>query len=109
MRALIIALALTLTLTACETLTPNKGAVVTSEAIYMLGVEVDLAEKRGWISNEREDELINKLIDANNVIKSAYTLESLTFCEGAPSREECVQAILTEVELALREAENGGG
>lgn len=105
--ALGVLLAALVTASGCETLTPNKTAAATVDGILALSDEVDLAEKRGWITNEREDELQNRLLVALGVVRSTYTLEAVPGCEQTASRQECLQQILLEVEMELRERQGG--
>lgn len=92
-------------LVSCAGLTPNKTAEITVDSILVLSAELDMAERRDWISNEREDELQNKLIDALKILRTAYVPGGVAGCPAELTEQECLQIILREVEEALREAE----
>jgi len=85
----------------------NKTAEISIDSILALSAQIDTYERRGWITNETEDELQNSLIDALNVLNSTYTIGDVAGCTEEMSQQECIQVILTEVERRLTEAENG--
>jgi len=105
MRSLLLALCVVLS--GCSVFTPNKTVEVSIDSMIALSGQIDMYEKRGWITNETEDELQNSLIDALNLLQSVYDVSDVAGCNEAMSRQECIQVILTEIELRLLEAENG--
>ena len=91
---------------AFEGITPNKTEKVGIDAIVALSNEIDLAERRGWITNEEEDALQNRLLEVLNfLIDGNVLLESLG-CAPELTRNECAQQALLEVEFRLRGAKS---
>lgn len=87
----------------CAGFTANKATEVTVEAILALSGQVDLAEKRGYIDNDTEDRLQNRLIEGLRVLKSVRDVSLTAGCDESMTEQECVQVILLEVEAYLRE------
>jgi len=79
------------------------GCTVASQmyTIVYLSDEVDMAQKRGWITDAKEDELQDKLYSATVIYSTPFEY-GLSDCPEAQNKNECIDDILTSIELELR-------
>jgi hypothetical protein len=100
----LVSLLIPLLLVGCQGLSENKVEAAGIDAIVALSNEIDLAERRGWITNEEEDSLQNRLLEVLNFLIDANVLLESLGCSPELSRNECAQQALLDVEFRLREA-----
>ena len=101
----IVSLLTPLLLVGCQGLTPNKVAYIGSDTLYKMAVHVDAAEKRGHITPEEEDNLINQLIAANDLLDDLLVVGQIPGCEDLTDKQQCLQVVLEGVEKKLLEAQ----
>lgn len=100
----LVPLLILLLLAGCQNVTQNKVEAAGIDAIVALSNEIDLAERRGWITNAEEDALQNRLLEVLNFMVDATVLLESMGCAPELTRNECVQQTLLDVEFRLREA-----
>lgn len=93
-----------LILTGCAA-SPNKQKAMIAESIGYASDQIDRAERNGWITNEREDELQNRLLDALGLLSGNTLVSDVITCSAGDSDRECIDRILRQIEDELREAE----
>lgn len=101
----LLSIVIPLLLVGCQTLTPNKVAYISSDTLYKMAVHVDAAEKRGHITPEEENNLINQLIAANDLLDGLLTITQIPGCEDLTDKQQCLQVVLEGVEKKLLEAQ----
>ena len=89
----------------CASMTPGKVAEVSIDSILLLSGEIDMAERRGLISNSTEDEMQNRLIDALKVMEATISYKDVAGCDESLSQQECIQVIMLEIERRLLEVQ----
>lgn len=89
-------------LAGCGTVSQHQATAVTSDAILAMAVEVDRAHTRGWIDNNTEDRLINRLIQVQELLIAVYDVTDILGCTETMTKNECAEQVLAEVEKELR-------
>ena len=101
----IVILLCALMMVGCTSLTPNKAAAITSDVLDKVAVEVDQAQKLGYITDAEENALIDKLIGGQKLLLDLTVPGRLSSCADGQTKQECLQVILEEVTAKLREAQ----
>lgn len=97
----LVPLLILLTVAGCATVKPNKAVEVTSDSLLALAQQVDTAEKRGWITDEVEYDLITKLRYANSLLAGGSVVADKYGCTPELTKQECLNVILLAVEKEL--------
>lgn len=104
MNKIIYAVITILMLSGCG-VSPNKQKAMIAESIGYASDQIDRAERNGWITNELEDELQNRLLDALGLLSGNTLVSDVITCAAGDSDRECIDRILRQIEIELREAE----
>lgn len=102
MNKIIYAVITILMLSGCG-VSPNKQKAMIAESIGYASDQIDRAERNGWITNEREDELQNRLLDALGLLSGNTLVADVVACSAGDSDSECIDRILLEIEQELQE------
>ena len=101
---LLAALAITIMLAGCgmQPVTPSHVIAAASATIEDLAVQIDVAQRSGHISNEREDQLLDRLAQLNQQLRIAHSLTG----DQQMLDLEAINQALTELQIELaRESE----
>lgn len=98
-----LSLVLILLLSGCGLMDkPNNAAAYTSDQILNLGTQVERAQTNGLLSEERGDEYLGLLIQANDLLGGTLSsFAGISECEDSETKFQCIDAILNKVEGAL--------
>ena len=100
-----ILLVLVLFLASCSQFAdkPNATKAFIANQAIPIGERLDVAEKQDLITNEQEDEMIDKLIYATDLLRPGAIID-LEHCQKGDSPAQCRQRLLNQVEALLLEA-----
>ncbi|MGB0849176.1 MAG: hypothetical protein ACPGSM_20750, partial [Thiolinea sp.] len=57
----------------------------------------------GWISNEKEDELQNRLLEVLDLLDGLSTVSDMAGCTAGDSDSQCIDRVLRDIERELRQ------
>lgn len=100
------AIVLTCILAACATVPLTNQIEAASKTAEDLAVQIDRLQHQGIISNEREDELLDQLIEANRVLRVAASLAVACKenCSNAQSQLELANQLLLNLQSTVEKA-----
>lgn len=95
-------LLMTLALVSCVS-NPNAQKAQTARSIGYLSDQIDRAELNGWITNEKEDELQNRLLKALDLLDGHNAVTDIIGCTAGDSDSQCIDRVLRDIERELRQ------
>ena len=82
---------------------PNNSIAYLSDQLVAVGKQVEIAQSRNQISEEKGDELIGKLLIGNKVLSGTVTsFIDIKECADSKNKLECADSILKSVEEGLQ-------
>jgi hypothetical protein len=101
-----IAVVLTCILVACANVPLTNQIEAASSTAADLAVQIDRLQHQGIISNEQEDKLLDRLSEANKVLRNAYALAGACKddCSNAQSQLELANQLLLALQTELEKA-----
>jgi len=101
-----IAVVLACIMVACANVPLTNQIEAASSTAADLAVQIDRLQHQGIISNEQEDKLLDRLSEANKVLRSANTLAGAckADCSNAQSQLELANQLLLALQTELEKA-----
>jgi septal ring factor EnvC (AmiA/AmiB activator) len=92
-----------LLLAACATAPLTNQIEAASLTVNNLAVQIDQLQKSGAITNDREDELLNQLLEVNRALRLASTLAAScsTDCSNAEAQLRAANELLAKLQVEI--------